>query len=88
MPAQMGRTGRPLLAIAQQEQRCAAFDRAQAEAPADCEVEHFRGATDIGDDAGFTLVGASCSAEAVARVPARSATFHRGRMVHGSVGKA
>lgn len=42
----------------------------------------------VGDDAGFTLVGASCSAEAVARVPARSATFHRGRMVYGSVGKA
>jgi cytosine/adenosine deaminase-related metal-dependent hydrolase len=42
----------------------------------------------VGDDAGFTLVGASCSAEAVARVPARSATFHKGRMVYGSVGKA
>ena len=41
-----------------------------------------------GDDAAFTLVGASCSAEAVARVPARSATFHKGRMVYGSVGKA
>lgn len=41
-----------------------------------------------GDDAGFTLVGASCSAEAVARVPARSATFHKGRMVYGSVAKA
>ncbi len=57
MPAQMGRTGRPLLAIAQQEQRCAAFDRAQAEAPADREVEHFRGATDIGDDAGNRPAG-------------------------------
>jgi cytosine/adenosine deaminase-related metal-dependent hydrolase len=42
----------------------------------------------VGDDAAFTLVGASCSAEAVARVPTRSATFHRGRMVYGSVGKA
>ena len=41
-----------------------------------------------GDDADFTLVGASCSAEAVARLPKRSATFHRGRMVYGSVGKA
>lgn len=41
-----------------------------------------------GDDAAFTLVGASCSAEAVARLPARSATFHRGRMVYGSVGNA
>ena len=42
----------------------------------------------VGDDAAFTLVGASCSAEAVARLPARSATFHQGRMVYGSVGKA
>lgn len=42
----------------------------------------------VGDTAGFTLVGASCSAEAVARIPARSATFHKGRMVYGSVGKA
>lgn len=38
-----------------------------------------------GDEAGFTLVAASCSAEAVARLPARGATFHRGRLVHGSV---
>jgi len=42
----------------------------------------------VGDDAAFTLVGASCSAEAVARVPARSATFRQGRIVYGSVGKA
>ncbi|OCP24782.1 MULTISPECIES: amidohydrolase family protein [unclassified Ensifer] len=42
----------------------------------------------VGDDAAFTLVGASCSAEAVARVPARSATFHKGRLVSGSIGKA
>ncbi|MGF6177609.1 amidohydrolase family protein [Ensifer sp. 4252] len=41
-----------------------------------------------GDDAAFTLVGASCSAEAVARVPARTATFHQGRLVFGSIGKA
>jgi cytosine/adenosine deaminase-related metal-dependent hydrolase len=41
-----------------------------------------------GDDADFTLVPASCSAEAVARLPQRSATFHRGRMVFGSVGIA
>ena len=41
-----------------------------------------------GDDAAFTLVPASCSAEAVARIPERSATFHRGRMVYGSVGVA
>lgn len=42
----------------------------------------------VGDDAAFTLVGASCSAEAVARLPARTATFYQGRMVFGSVGKA
>lgn len=42
----------------------------------------------VGDDAAFTLVPASCSAEAVARLPDRSATFHRGRMVFGSVGVA
>lgn len=42
----------------------------------------------VGDDAAFTLVPASCSAEAVARLPERSATFHRGRMVFGSVGIA
>jgi cytosine/adenosine deaminase-related metal-dependent hydrolase len=41
-----------------------------------------------GDEAGFTLTGASCSAEAVARLPARSATFHKGCLVSGSVGKA
>jgi cytosine/adenosine deaminase-related metal-dependent hydrolase len=41
-----------------------------------------------GDSADFTLVPASCSAEAVARLPERSATFHRGRMVFGSVGTA
>lgn len=42
----------------------------------------------VGDAAAFTLVPASCSAEAVARLPERSATFHRGRMVFGSVGVA
>ena len=42
----------------------------------------------VGDEAGFTLVPASCSAEAVARMPARTATFHQGRMVYGSVGHA
>lgn len=41
-----------------------------------------------GDEAGFTLVPASCSAEAVARMPARTATFQQGRMVYGSVGQA
>lgn len=41
-----------------------------------------------GDDAGFTLTGASCSAEAVARVSPRTATFHQGRLVSGGVNKA
>ncbi len=41
-----------------------------------------------GDGADFTLVPASCSAEAVARLPERGATFHRGRMVFGSIGTA
>nr|WP_233092367.1 amidohydrolase family protein [Serratia odorifera] len=42
----------------------------------------------VGDDAGFVLVHASCSAEAVARLPPRSATFHQGRLVYGSLDKA
>ncbi|MEI2298813.1 amidohydrolase family protein [Ensifer sp. MJa1] len=42
----------------------------------------------VGDAASFTLVPASCSAEAVARVPARSATFHQGRLVSGEVAQA
>ncbi len=37
------------------------------------------------DDASFVLVDASCSAEAVARISPRSATFHKGRLVWGSV---
>jgi cytosine/adenosine deaminase-related metal-dependent hydrolase len=41
-----------------------------------------------GDEAGFSLTPASCSAEAVARVTDRSATFHKGRLVFGGVGKA
>ncbi|RDJ16839.1 deaminase [Rhizobium grahamii] len=41
-----------------------------------------------GDDAGFTLTTASCSAEAVARMPARSATFYKGRLVSGGISKA
>ena len=40
------------------------------------------------DKADFVLVDASCSAEAVARVSGRQATFHQGRLVYGSVGKA
>ena len=42
----------------------------------------------VGDEASFTLIGARCSAEAVARVPARTATFHKGRLVSGGVGEA
>ncbi len=41
-----------------------------------------------GDAAEFVLVNASCSAEAVARLPARSATFHQGALVAGQVSKA
>ena len=41
----------------------------------------------VGDEAGFSLAPASCTAEAVARLPARTATFHRGRLVSGSVEK-
>lgn len=38
------------------------------------------------DDASFVLVDASCSAEAVARISPRTATFHKGNLVWGSVG--
>ncbi|WP_202306681.1 amidohydrolase family protein [Dryocola clanedunensis] len=38
------------------------------------------------DEASFVLVDASCSAEAVARISPRTATFHQGEMVWGSVG--
>ncbi|MDH7608158.1 amidohydrolase family protein [Raoultella ornithinolytica] len=38
------------------------------------------------DEASFVLVDASCSAEAVARISPRTATFHKGKMVWGSVG--
>ncbi|WP_149449813.1 amidohydrolase family protein [Escherichia albertii] len=37
------------------------------------------------DDASFVLVDASCSAEAVARISPRVATFHKGQLVWGSV---
>lgn len=40
-----------------------------------------------GDDATFNLVSASCSAEAVARVPARAAVFRKGRIVAGGLDK-
>ena len=39
------------------------------------------------DDASFVLVDASCSAEAVARISPRSATFHKGQLVWGSVAR-
>lgn len=42
----------------------------------------------VGDEAGFSLAPASCTAEAVARLPARTATFHKGRLVSGNVEKA
>ncbi|MBI6548286.1 amidohydrolase family protein [Xenorhabdus lircayensis] len=41
----------------------------------------------VQDDASFVLVDASCSAEAVARISPRTATFHNGEMVWGSVRK-
>lgn len=42
----------------------------------------------VGDAAAGVLVAASCSAEAVARVPARQAVFHDGRVVYGGLKKA
>lgn len=36
----------------------------------------------VGDEASFVLVEASCSAEAVARTPQRSAVFNRGKLVY------
>ncbi|WP_296737536.1 amidohydrolase [Mesorhizobium sp.] len=41
-----------------------------------------------GDEASFNLLPASCSAEAVARLPVRNAVFHRGKLVYGAVPKA
>ncbi|MEO6320677.1 MAG: amidohydrolase family protein [Polaromonas sp.] len=40
-----------------------------------------------GDSASGVLVAASCSAEAVARLPARAAVFHDGRIVYGGLKK-
>jgi len=40
-----------------------------------------------GDDASFVLVDASCSAEAVARISPRQASFHKGNLASGSVQK-
>lgn len=42
----------------------------------------------VGNDARFVLTDASCSAEQVARVSPRQATFHDGRLVAGGVWKA
>lgn len=39
----------------------------------------------IGDLANGVLLRASCSAEAVARLPARDVVLHRGRLVHGEL---
>lgn len=41
-----------------------------------------------GDDASFNLVPASCSAEAVARLPNRNAVFHKGKLAYGALAKA
>lgn len=41
-----------------------------------------------GDEASFNLLPASCSAEAVARLPVRSAVLHKGRLAYGSIAKA
>lgn len=41
-----------------------------------------------GDAAEFALAEASCSAEAMAQRSARSATFHKGRLVYGGVARA
>lgn len=42
----------------------------------------------VQDEASFVLVNASCSAEAVARISPRHATFHQGRLVAGSLNRA
>jgi cytosine/adenosine deaminase-related metal-dependent hydrolase len=41
-----------------------------------------------GDEASFNLLPASCSAEAVARLPACNAVFHRGKLAYGTLPKA
>lgn len=41
-----------------------------------------------GDDASFNLVPASCSAEAVARLPNRNAVVHKGKLAYGAIAKA
>ncbi|MEY0232855.1 amidohydrolase family protein [Providencia manganoxydans] len=41
----------------------------------------------VGDDASFVLIDASCSAEAVARISPRQASFHKGYLASGAVDK-
>ncbi|AFH93798.1 amidohydrolase family protein [Providencia stuartii] len=41
----------------------------------------------VGDDASFVLVDASCSAEAVARISPRQASFHKGSLASGAIKK-
>ncbi|MBQ0209144.1 amidohydrolase family protein [Providencia rettgeri] len=41
-----------------------------------------------GDDASFVLVDASCSAEAVARISPRHASFHKGKLAYGTMQKS
>ncbi|QEN85182.1 amidohydrolase family protein [Labrys sp. KNU-23] len=41
----------------------------------------------VGDEASLNLLPASCSAEAVARLPTRNAVFHKGKLAYGSVPK-
>lgn len=42
----------------------------------------------VGEDASFVLVDASCSAEAVARISPRTATFYKGELASGKISKA
>jgi cytosine/adenosine deaminase-related metal-dependent hydrolase len=42
----------------------------------------------VGDEASMNLLPASCSAEAVARLPARNAVFHKGKLAYGTLPKA
>ncbi|MDZ5454859.1 amidohydrolase [Labrys sp. ZIDIC5] len=39
----------------------------------------------VGDEASMNLLPASCSAEAVARLPARNAVFHKGKLAYGTL---
>lgn len=57
MPAQMGGTGLPASAIAQEKERSASFYGAQAQSSAGGEIERLGIASDIGDDAGNSPAG-------------------------------